>query len=220
MLLRQNGSRDENRRLLAAHHRFERGAQGNFGFSVANIAAEQSIHRTRAFHVAFNVDNGFSLVVGFYIGETVFEFTLPLRIRRERKSHHHLTTGIQIEQVLGNLLHRFLHPLLGFAPALPAEMVEGGLAAVRADVTGESIRLMDGDKQRVGIVVLDGEKLPLVTLQLSLDQACKTPDAVVHMNHVIADQQIGIQRFGGLGGLLLTDSRLRAFPAEDFRVSN
>jgi hypothetical protein len=38
MLLREDRRRHENRNLLAVHHRFERGAQCDFRFAIADIA--------------------------------------------------------------------------------------------------------------------------------------------------------------------------------------
>ena len=44
MLLRQHGRRREHGDLFAVHHRFERGANRDFGFAETDIAANQSIH--------------------------------------------------------------------------------------------------------------------------------------------------------------------------------
>jgi hypothetical protein len=52
---------------------------------------------------------------------------------------------------------------------------------------------MDGDKERVGVVILNGKILPFVTVQLSLSQTREASDAVIHMHNIIADQQISIQ---------------------------
>ena len=52
VLKRQHRRRREDRDLLAVHHRLERRAHRDFGLAVADIAAEQAIHRRRRFHVA------------------------------------------------------------------------------------------------------------------------------------------------------------------------
>ena len=52
VLEREHGRRREERDLLAVHHRLERGAHGDFGLAVADIAAEQAVHRRRRLHVA------------------------------------------------------------------------------------------------------------------------------------------------------------------------
>ena len=193
MLLRENGGRHKHSRLPAAHHRLERGAQGNFCFSITHITAQQTIHRTGAFHVTFDICDGGLLVIGFDVGKTIFQFFLPLRIRREGIAFHNLTARIQIQQIFGDSLHSFFDTRLRLAPSLSAEMIERRLAAIRADVTRESVRLMHGDKERVGVVILNGKILPFVTVQLSLSQTREASDAVIHMHHIIADQQIRIK---------------------------
>ena len=52
VLERQHRRRREKRHLLAVHHRLERGAHRHFGLAVADVAAEQPIHRRRRLHVA------------------------------------------------------------------------------------------------------------------------------------------------------------------------
>ncbi len=55
MLLRQHGRRHQHGDLLAVHHRFERGADGDLGFAVADVAADQAVHRLGAFHVGLRL---------------------------------------------------------------------------------------------------------------------------------------------------------------------
>ena len=55
MLKRQHRRRRENGHLLAVHHRLERGAHRDLGLAVADVAAQQAIHRRRRFHVALDV---------------------------------------------------------------------------------------------------------------------------------------------------------------------
>ena len=52
VLERQHRRRREKRDLLAVHHRLERGAHRDFGLAVADVAAEQPVHRRRRLHVA------------------------------------------------------------------------------------------------------------------------------------------------------------------------
>ena len=47
VLERQDRRRRQERDLLAVHHRFERRAHGHFGLAVADVAAEQPVHRRR-----------------------------------------------------------------------------------------------------------------------------------------------------------------------------
>ena len=47
MLERQDGRRREHRHLLAVHDRLERGAHRDLGLAVADVAAQQAVHRRR-----------------------------------------------------------------------------------------------------------------------------------------------------------------------------
>ena len=55
VLEREHRRRREERDLLAVHHRLERGAHRDFGLAVADVAAEQAVHRRRRLHVALDV---------------------------------------------------------------------------------------------------------------------------------------------------------------------
>ena len=55
MLEDQNSRRRQHRNLLVVLHGLESRAHGDFGLAVANVAAEQPIHRRRRFHVARDV---------------------------------------------------------------------------------------------------------------------------------------------------------------------
>ena len=80
MLLREYGGGHEEGNLFAVLHGFERGAQRHFRFAVAHIAAQQAVHDSAAFHIAFDLFNALELVRRFRIRETLFELPLPRRI--------------------------------------------------------------------------------------------------------------------------------------------
>ena len=69
VLLDQKRGRGEYGDLFAAHHRYKRGAQGDFGFAEANIAAYEAVHRLRLCQILNHSGNGGSLVFGFFIAE-------------------------------------------------------------------------------------------------------------------------------------------------------
>ncbi len=62
VLLRQHGGRHQHRHLLAVLHRLEGGAQRDLGLAVADVAADQPIHRPAAEHVALHLLDGAQLV--------------------------------------------------------------------------------------------------------------------------------------------------------------
>ena len=84
VLERQHGRRREKRDLLAVHHRLERGAHRDLGLAVADVAAEQPVHRRRRFHVALDVGDRRLLIRRQLVLEGVLELLLPVRIGAER----------------------------------------------------------------------------------------------------------------------------------------
>ena len=84
VLERQHGRRREERDLLAVHHGLERRAHRDFGLAVADVAAEQAIHRRRRLHVARDVGDRGLLIRRQVVLERVAEFLLPVRVRAER----------------------------------------------------------------------------------------------------------------------------------------
>ena len=77
---RTRGGR-EHGHLFAVHHRFERGANCYFGLAEADVAADQPVHGTWPFHVAFAFDDRLELVGSFAKWKRMFEFHLPLGVR-------------------------------------------------------------------------------------------------------------------------------------------
>jgi hypothetical protein len=71
---------------FAAHHGFERSANGNFRFPVAHVAADQTVHRLGPFHVALRLDDRAHLVRCFLVNKRAFEFALPRVVRSKTKT--------------------------------------------------------------------------------------------------------------------------------------
>ncbi len=94
-------------------------------------------------------------------------------------------------------------------------MIERRHTAICADVTRQAVRLVDWDVEHIAAIILDGKILSFMAVQLSVSETGKPSDAMVHVDDVIAGQQVRIDRFGRLGGLLLPNARLWPFPAKD-----
>ncbi len=80
VLKRQDGRRREKCGLLAVHHGLERGAHRHFGLAVANVAAEEAIHRRGRLHVPFDVCDRGDLVGRQLVRKRPLEFLLPMRV--------------------------------------------------------------------------------------------------------------------------------------------
>ena len=74
----------EHRDLLAVLDRLERRAHRDLGLAVADVAADQPVHRDRALHVGLDLVDGAQLVGRLDVGEGVLELALPRGVGRER----------------------------------------------------------------------------------------------------------------------------------------
>ena len=81
MLKHQHGCGRQNRDLFGIRYGFKSRPHGDLGLAVANVTAEQAIHRREPLHVALGVGDGRILVGGFDEFEGVLELSLPGRVR-------------------------------------------------------------------------------------------------------------------------------------------
>ena len=66
MLKRQDRGGSEHGHLFAVGESFERRAHGHFGLAVADVAAQQPVHRQIRFEVAFDIGDGLGLIRSFF----------------------------------------------------------------------------------------------------------------------------------------------------------
>ena len=129
MLEGQHGGRRQHGDLAIVADGLEGRAHGDFRLAVADVAAEQAIHRRRRFHVVLHVDDGVHLVFGFVELEAVFELALPLGVGGEGVPLGRAARGVELQEFLGHVLHGLLHASLGFLPLLRAQAVQHRLHA-------------------------------------------------------------------------------------------
>ncbi len=108
---------------------FEGGAHGDFGFAVADVAAEEAVHGLGGFHVGLDVGDGGELVVGLVEVEGVFELALHVGVGGEGRALDGLALGVELEELGGHVGHGLFDAGLGLLPALRAEFVELGRGA-------------------------------------------------------------------------------------------
>ncbi len=198
MLKGQDGCGREDGDLLAVHDRLERGAHRHLGLAVADIAAEQAIHRGVRLHVPLDVGDGVRLIDRELPLERILEFLLPVRIGRKGIARHRPARGVELEQLLGHVAHGFLHARLGLLPRRPAQAVER-----RARGTGvllNEIEPLDRDEELVfsGVAQLH----ELLRRQANVDslEADEHTDPVVHVHHEVVDLQVSEIRQKGSRG--------------------
>ena len=143
VLLGQDRGRHEKGRLFAFLHRLENGADRDLGLAEADIAADEPVHRARAFHVPFRFEDGPLLVLGFLVDERVLEFALPVGVGRIGVARQRVALGLHAEQLRGVIHHRFLRGNLRPFPARAAQRVERRMAPAHADIFRHEIRLLD-----------------------------------------------------------------------------
>ena len=196
MLEREHRGRRQHRHLLAVHHGLEGGAHRHLGLAVADVAAEQAVHRHRRFHVALDVGDGGRLIDGQLVGEGAFELLLPVRVGAEGVTRDGPARGVELEQLLGHVAHGLLHLRLGALPGRAAEPVERRPRA--AAVLLDQVEPLDRDEELVVAVIAQLEELLDVVADRDLLQPDELADAVVHVHDQIADLQIA--QVGQKGG--------------------
>ena len=164
VLLDQQRGRHKHGDLLAVLHRLERGAHRDLGLAVADVAADQPVHRHRPFHVVLDLVDGAELVRRLHVRKCVLEFALPRRVRGEREPGRGHPGRVQPDQLGGDLADGLAGPALGLGPVRPAEPVQGRRLA--AGVPGHLVQLVGRHVQPVRRLtpparrVLDHQVLP------------------------------------------------------------
>ena len=127
---------------------FKCGAHGHFCFAIADIAADEPVHRFVGDHVFFDSGDGEELVFGFGVGKVVFEVrSCSVSRRGKRNPPLHGSFGVHAEQILRIADDRFLGVAFGLLPAVWCRGVQCRDFFFRADVAADEIGLRDGDEE-------------------------------------------------------------------------
>ena len=124
VLLRQHGRRHEHRDLLAVLHRLERGAEGDLGLAVADVADHEAVHRPAAEHVGLDLLDAARLVGGLGVREALLELALPGRVGGEGEARRRLARGVDLDQLARQVADRAPHARLRPLPLGPAQLRE------------------------------------------------------------------------------------------------
>ena len=169
----------------------ESGAHGDFGLAVADVAAQQAIHRERGFHVALDVVDGVQLIGGLVEFEGVFEFALPVRIGREGVAGGHLAFGVELEELFGHVADGLADARLARFPDRGAETIEGGRGAAERVVFLDEVEARERDVESRVLRVMQEHEFAGRAFDGYLAQAVELADAVVDVDDVIAGFEIG-----------------------------
>ena len=147
VLRRQQGRRHQDRDLLAVLDRLERRPDRDLGLAIADVAADQPVHRDRAFHVPLHLVDGAELIGRLDVREGVLQLALPGRVRAERVPGRGHPGRVQPDQFRGDLPDRLAGAALRLGPVGAAEPVQG--RRLPADVPGDLVKLVGGHVQPV-----------------------------------------------------------------------
>ena len=99
----------------------EGGAQGNLGLAIADVAADQAVHRPRPLHVLLYGLDRRCLVGRLLPRKARLKVELPLGIFREGPPFAAAAFGVKVEQLAGKPFSGFTGPCFERLPALAAK---------------------------------------------------------------------------------------------------
>ena len=198
VLLHEQRGRHQYGDLLAVLHRLEGRPYGDLRLAVADVAADDPVHRRDAFHVVLHVVDGGELVRRLHERERVLELALPRGVLGERVALGRLARGVQLDQLAGDLADRLAGAALALGPVAAAHLVQRRLLA--ADVPGDLVELVGRHVQPVaGLAALarrelDHDVLAGGLLGAGADGALHhldvPADAVLFVHDVVAGLQL------------------------------
>ncbi len=196
----QHRRRRQERDLLAVHHGLERRAHGHLGLAVADVAAQQPIHRRRRLHVALDVVDRRGLIARQFVGERRPRTPPASACRartRDRAPPARCAYSFSSSWAMSRMA--FLTRDLGLLPRGAAQPVERRTRAT--GVLLHEVEPLDGDEQLVVAVVPKFEELAarLRAADAELLEAHELADAVVHVHDQVADLEVAQVRQEGLG---------------------
>ena len=186
--------RHEHRDLLAVLDGLEGGAHGDLGLAVADVAADEAVHRDKLLHVGLHLGDGGELVRGLDVAERVLEFPLPGGVGAERVALGRLAGGVELDELTGDLPDGLAGLRLALGPVGAAHLVER--RGLRAHVAAELVELVHRDEQPVaGLAafagrVLDDEVVAGGALDGAADELDEPADAVGLVHDGVARLQL------------------------------
>ena len=198
VLAHEQGGGREDGDLLAVGHGLEGGAHGDLGLAVADVAADEPVHRLGPLHVRLDLVDGDQLVGGLGVGEGLLQLGLPGRVGAEGVAGGGGAGGVKAHELPGDLPHGPPGPGLGPGPVRPAHPVQGG--GVAADVLGHLVQGVGGHQEPVaglaapGGGVLDDDVLAGGGAPPAADPPAQELDEAPHAVLGVDDEVAGAQR--------------------------
>ena len=191
VLLGEDRRRAEHEHLPAVDGDGERGPDGDLRLAEADVAADEPVHRPRRLEILLDGLDRPRLVVGLAVGERRLEPLEPLVREVEAGALGPLALGVEREELAGELAHRLARAGLEVLPGLAAELGEGRRLRVGADVAGELAELLVRDVEPVLAAEREEEVVAGDAGDLLRLEAEQLADAVILVDDVVADAQVG-----------------------------
>ena len=187
VLLREQRGRNEHGGLHAVLYGLEDGPDGDFGLAVADIAADETIHRRRCLHVRLHVLDRLQLIRRLHIGEQLLHLPLPRRVLPERMAGRSDARLVEDDELLRDFAHRGAHLRLRRAELLAAEAVQRRRLA---RVWPDGVDLVARDVELVVAAELEQQVVALSAADGPLHHAREAADAVDVVHHMVAGLEV------------------------------
>ncbi|MNZ61357.1 hypothetical protein D3C78_794500 [compost metagenome] len=153
MLLCKDRCRHKHGNLLAFNCRFKGGSNRNFCFTVSNIPAQETVHRTSLFHILLDFFDCPNLVPCLFIRKHIFKFLLLRRILLKGVARRCLPLSIQLDQIIRDILYRRTDFIFHTSPFITAELVYFRLLILRAHIFLNKINLLNRHRQLIAACI-------------------------------------------------------------------
>ena len=153
VLLGEDRGRNQHHHLLAVGDGLVGGAQRHLGLAVADVAADQPVHRALRLQVGLDGLDRLELVGRLAVGEGALEDQLPLAVGREGVAAARAALRVEVEQLARQLARGAAGARLDALPAGGRQRRELRRLAPGADVAGDLGQLVGGREDAVGAAV-------------------------------------------------------------------
>ena len=194
VLLGEDRRRDEHQHLLAADRDRERRPERDLGLAVADVAADEPVHRPRRLEVLLDRLDRARLVLGLAVRELGLEPLDPLLVDVVGDPGPRLPLGVELEQLARHLAEVLAGAGLQVVPGLAAELRERRRVRVGADVARDLADLLVRDEDAVLAAEAEQEVVARDAGDLLRLEAEQLRDPVVLVDDVVARAQVGEAR--------------------------
>ena len=186
MLISQHGGRHQYSHLLTVASSLESSSYGNLRLSEANIATNQTIHRSATLHVFLHLSRSLSLIGGILIKERRFQLMLQITVGTIGKALFSSALRIELYQISGYILNLLLCLFLQSIPGTSTQRRQTRrFTRITPTILAYLIKRMDRDVNLI-IIFIDNTYHFLITIaSRNTYQSAKLTDTKVHMHDKI-----------------------------------